>query len=404
MKQTTETLFREEYAQLVAMYCHRYGVVHLELIEDAIQDAFQKAVLLWPKNMPANPKGWIYTVSKNRLLDQLKASKPSETIDHIPDVPTEEMSPYEINDNKLKMMFACCHPGLAIGDQLLLSLKFLCGFGNQQIARVLLKSPSAVERSSSRAKLKFQSVVSSLEVPDVSELKVRLDAVLKVIYLQFTEGYKTTQGEGLVNKELCMDAIKLAEWVVGFKELETPNFYAVLGLMYFQTSRLEARTDAQGRVLTLEKQDRTQWNYHHIMQGTIYLSRSAVGNELSTYHIEAAVASYHAAAKSYETTEWEAIFDLYTQAFTLSPNPFYKLGQAIALSQLVEANECLKHVRAIENELPQSQYTFVLIGDLYKGIKKCAIAETYYQKAKDATANKAEKAFIQEKIVRLYLN
>lgn len=388
----------------MALYCHRFGVAHLELIEDAIQDAFQKAIIHWDREMPANPKGWIYTVSKNRLLDQLKRNNGGEALKEVPETVAAEMNPYEIKDNKLKMMFACSHPDLPIADQLLLSLKFLCGLGNRQIARVLLKSPAAVERASSRAKLRFQALVSSLEVPDVAELSNRLRSVLKVIYLQFTEGYKMTEGEGLINKELCTDAIKLAELVVSYKELETPDFNAVLALMYFQTSRLDARTDEEGRLLTLEHQDRKLWNYRYIMQGNIYFSRSAAGKVLSTYHIEAAVASYHAAASSFETTDWEAIFQLYTQALNLNGNPFYRLGQSVALSKLMPAQECLPQILEVLNELPDSQYTYVLLGDLYKGIQNCEEAERYYLKAKSATLNLAEKAFVQHKIDQLYRN
>jgi len=404
MELTADLIFREEYSKLVAIYCHKYGVSHLELIEDAIQDAFQKAVSLWPQQAPDNPKGWIYTVSKNRLLDKMKALKHNETTEGIPDIPYEEMNPYEINDNKLRMMFACCHPAINIGDQLLLSLKFLCGFGNRQIARVLLKSQGAIERASSRAKQKFQSVVSSLEVPEMHELSARLDAVLKVIYLQFTEGYKTTEGEGLVNKDLCIDAIKLAELVAGFKELENPKVNAVLALMYFQASRLEARVDMHGHVLTLEKQDRSKWNYHFIMQGDIYLGRCATGNEVTTYHIEAAIASYHAAAKNYAETNWAAIFDLYSRAIELSANPFYLLNRAIALSKLVPVQECLEYVLQVESTLPKNQYTFVFIGDLFKDMENNSKAGTYYQKALEYTSNRSEKDFIQEKLGQLFVN
>lgn len=404
MERTADLIFREEYSKLVAIYCHKYGVGHLELIEDAIQDAFQKAVTLWPQKTPDNPKGWIYTVSKNRLLDKIKALRQNETTDGIPDIPYEEMNPYEINDNKLRMMFACCHPAINISDQLLLSLKFLCGFGNRQIARVLLKSHSAIERASSRAKQKFQSAVSSLEVPEIHELSERLDAVLKVVYLQFTEGYKTTEGEGLVNKDLSIDAIKLAELVAGFKELENPKVNAILALMYFQASRLETRVDENGKVLTLEKQDRSKWNYHYIMQGDIYLGRCAVGEEVSTYHIEAAVASYHAAAKNYDDTNWAAIFDLYTRAIELSASPFYVLNRAIALSKLVPAKECLEYVLKVEASLPDSQYTHVFIGDLFKEVQKGDKAASYYQKALTLTSNQSEKDFIKRKLDALFVN
>ena len=398
----TDTLFREEYSKLVAIYCHKYGTHHIDLIEDAIQDTFYKAAQQWPEQTPEKPRAWIYAVSKNSLLDKIKGIKDTTAPEEaLQDWTDEPMNDYEIKDNKLKMLFACCHPELGVNDQLLLSLKFLCGFGNRQIARVLLKSHSAIEKASNRAKQRFQALVSSLEVPALSVLKERLDAVLKVIYLQFTEGYKQTEGDQLLNKELCFDSIKLAELIASFKELEGNKVNALLALMYFQASRLDARLDENGNQLAFEKQDRSQWNYHYIMQGNIYLSRSAIGPELSLYHLEAAIASYYAVAETYEETNWTAIFDLYQRALELSPNPWYRLNMLIAYSKIRSPEDCLESTLIVENELPKSHYTQIFIGDLLQASKKTSEARIRYLRALELTSNDGERKFIQEKLASL---
>lgn len=402
-----DIVFKEEYTKLVAVYSNQYGLSNLELIEDAIQDAFFKALKLWPVATPDNPKAWIRTVSKNSLIDKLRAKKDdyledqkemdivSSESDQLPETEAE------IKDDKLKMIFACCHPDIKVGDQLLLSLKYLCGFGNRQIARALLKSNTAIEKAVNRARGKFQSVVGHLNIPAVDDLVERLEAVIKVIYLQFTEGYKLSEGKELVNKALCIDAIKLAELLASYPALEKPQLNAVLALMYFQASRLDSRLDTKGNLLTLEHQDRGQWNYNYILQGNIYLSRAAAGQEVSLYHLEAAIASYHSTAATYKETNWAAIEDLYDLALAKTQNPNYFLNRLIARSYLTSADQALKETLGHEEELPNHHYSFVFLGDLFKRVGKPEEARRAYGKGLLLVSNELEKAFINSKIDQL---
>jgi len=394
--------FKEEFSKQVALLAHGFGVDKMELIEDAIQEAFYKALKIWPNSPPENPKGWIYRVARNNLIDKLRQKKHLSIDQYHYKISNEDElwnDPQHIRDNQLKMIFACCHPGLKTADQLLLSLKFLCGFGIGQIARALLKSPSAVEKAISRARVKFKQVAKNLEIPEVANLKDRIDGVLKVIYLQFNEGYKVSEGAQLINKDLCIDAIRLGEFLATYPELAVPELLALLALMYFQASRLEARMDESGNLLTLDQQDRKHWNYKYILQGNIYLSRAATGSKLSRYHLEATIASFHCASKSYDKTNWPAIVEWYDLAIRTKPSKSYRLNRLIAARQYMDAKTILDQVN--ESLLPNNQFTCIFLGDLNKDLGNNKTALAHYQNAGNFILNKPEKDFIASKIDQL---
>ncbi len=391
-------VFKQEYSKLVALYTHRYGFDKLEMIEDAIQDTFYKALRLWPGNPPENPKGWLRTVTRNHIIDRLREKTKLSNQAVMPDqqqVGGQWDDPKEIRDNQLKMIFACCHPRLKPTDQLLLSLKFLCGFGVNQISRVLYKSPAAVEKAVSRARHKFKSLIQDLEVPQVDALSDRLDGVLKVIYLQFTEGYKVSEGDHLVDHTLCLDAIRLAELLTTYRELEHPKLYALLSLMCFQASRLEARVNDQG-IVTLENQDRRKWNYGLILQGVIYLGRSMAVDTLSSYHIEGAIASYHCTSADYQSTNWQAIIEWYDLGLTMGDNPNYQLNRLIAYRQINSAKDTLAETD--QDKLPSNQFTQVFLGDLYLDSGQSARASKHYRKALAHKLSQPEESFIKTKL------
>ncbi len=394
--------FKEEFSKQVALLTHRFGVDKMDLIEDAIQEAFYKALKTWPNGPPQNPKGWIYRVARNNLIDKLRQKQHISIDQYEFKLSAEEdqwNDPQYIRDNQLKMIFACCHPDLKTADQLLLSLKFLCGFGSGQIARALLKSRSAIEKAIFRARMKFKKVATNLEIPNVADLKDRIDGVLKVIYLQFNEGYKVSEGTQLTNKDLCLDAIKLGELLVTYPDLSVPELSALLALMYFQASRLDARLDDDGNLLTLDRQDRKRWNYHYILQGNIYLSRAASGSKLSRYHLEATIASLHCAATSYDKTNWPAIVEWYDLAIRTNPNKSYRLNRLIAARQFLEVKTILKQVN--ESLLPKNQFTYIFLGDLYRDLGNNRTALVYYQKAGSLILSRPEKDFIAFKIDHL---
>lgn len=406
MEYKIDFVFKKEYTRLIAILVKRFGSQNIDLIEDAVQEAFFKAVKLWPTKKPDNPSGWIMLVAKNHLLDQLKKTdnkfKNDFSANRINQIAAQEMpAESEIVDSQLRMIFACSHPEIKPVDQLILSLKFLCGFGNGQISRALLKKPDAVAKALTRAKQKFRDKVRDFSVPGIEALKPRLTNVLRVIYLQFNEGYKVSQGDQLINKDLCWDAIKLAELIITHKHFNTPETNALLSLMYFQASRFHTRLDENNRLLTMEQQPRNQWNHKFILQGNIYLGRASVGDKLSHYHLEAAIASYHATAKSFKETNWQAIIQLYDLLLADGHNPVYLLNRLIALAQISPPEETLEIVKANEQYLPDNHITRVFVGGVYQQLNHLKQARESYHLALKKTENQLERQFILDKLESL---
>ena len=406
MEYKIDFVFKKEYARLIAILVKKFGSQNIDLVEDAVQEAFFKAAKLWPAKKPDNPAGWIMLVAKNHLLDQLKKADnkfkndlAESTINQIAggEMPAES----EIVDSQLRMIFACCHPEIKPVDQLILSLKFLCGFGNDQISRALLKKPDAVAKALTRAKQKFRSKFRDFSIPGIEALEPRLTNVLKVIYLQFNEGYKVSSGDQLINKDLCWDAIKLAELIITHKHFDTPETNALLALMYFQASRFHTRLDENNRLLTMERQPRSQWNHKFILQGNIYLGRSSVGERLSPYHLEAAIAGYHATAKSFQETNWQAIINLYDLLLADSRNPVYLLNRMIAFAQINSPEDTLALIKTNEHQLPDNHITRVFIGGIYQKLNNLQMARESYHLALQKTQNQLERQFIIDKLESL---
>lgn len=401
-----DIVFKKEYARLIAILISKYGNAHINLIEDAVQEAFLKALKIWPVQKPQNPAAWIMRVARNHLLDQFKKADfkfkkkldgSEKKVGSSLEMPKEQ----EIVDSQLRMIFACCHPDIKTIDQLLLSLKYLCGFGNAQIARALLKSPVAIEKALNRAKHNFRSKIKDLELPGIDELKERLSGVLKVIYLQFNEGYKVSAGDQLINRDLCWDAIKLAELITTHTPFDQPETNALLALMYFHASRFDTRLDDQNNLITLEFQDRAKWNQNLILQGNIYLGRASTGNTISNYHLEGIIASYHATAKSYEETDWRAIYSIYNSMLKNSFNPVYLLNALIAFGQFNAAEKTLSLVKSNKERLPDNHITYVFIGGLHEKSHNSELAKTAYNKALGKTKNQPERQFILKKLAGL---
>ncbi len=406
MDYTVDIVFKKEYTRLIALLIRKYGHQNLSLIEDAVQESFLKAVKIWPVKKPDNPSAWIMRVAKNHLLDQFKKAdfkykQQLITQDHEETFEVEMVNEQTIIDSQLRMIFACCHPKISRVNQLLLSLKFLCGFGNNQIARALLKTPVAIEKAINRAKQKFKTEIGSFEIPDIEELKGRLTSVLKVIYLQFNEGYKLSSGDSLINKDLCLDAIKLAEFMAGHKVFNLPEVNALLAIMYFHASRFDARLNENNELVTLEFQNRSKWNQHLILQGNIYLGRASRGDTVSKYHLEAIIASYHATAPKYSLTNWQAIYNIYEALLEINFNKIYYLNQLIAYSQFNSIESTLSLVHNHIEKLPDNHILFVFIGNLKQKSGKPNEARQAYSTALEKVTNELEKQFIQKKIDQL---
>src|SRR6266436_2944782 len=293
-----EHLFRHEAGKIVATLTRIFGIEHLNLAEDVVQEALARALQTWPfYGVPKNPSAWIMRASRNLALDVVRRrkvfqNKQAEIIrlmDRESIAPDEAIFPEEeISDDRLRLMFVCCHPAIPADAQVALALKTLCGFGVTEISRAFLTTDAAIAKRLTRAKQKIRAAQIPFEIPAGEELTQRLDSVLHSLYLLFNEGYKASSGNKLVREELCHEAIRLASLLAEHPAGNRPRTHALVALMLLNAARLPARTDPEGNILRLKEQDRSTWNQELIARGMQHLSMSAVGDELTTYHLQAA--------------------------------------------------------------------------------------------------------------------
>lgn len=405
--------FRHESARIVAHLTRKFGSDRLEHIEDAVQDSLLKAMQTWPfSGIPDNPSGWILVCSQNRLLDILKrksnTSKISLSTEGINDISddTQVNNPklaHQLNDDLLSMMFACCHPSLSAEFQVVLTLKILCGFGKREIAKALLKSEEAIAKSYTRARSKFKSNNTFLNVPIGKNLNDRLDSVLKVLYLLFNEGYHSLHEELLVRKDVCAEAIRLTQVILDHKLLKKPNVHALMALMCFQASRLSSRVNEQGALVILENQDRSLWSKELIQLGLYHIEKSAAFGILSEYHLQASIAAIHCTATSYKKTNWKQILLLYDVLLKVKPNEIVAINRIVAYGKVHGAHKALNELDLISHNknLLQNHLFFSIKASLYEETNNIEVAIKYYRSALTLIMNKTERTFIKGKIDRL---
>src|SRR5947209_19765376 len=289
---------------MVAILTRIFGLEHLSLAEDVVQEALGRALQTWPfYGVPANPSAWLMRTARNLALDVVRREKvfreKQGEIIHLIDRPSlapdaQVFSEHEISDDRLSMMFVCCHPVIPPDAQLALALKTLCGFSVAEISHAFLTTEVAIAKRLTRAKQKIQEAQVPFEIPVGDELTRRLDSVLQSLYLLFNEGYKASSGENLVREELCQEAIRLTELLAQHRAGNQPKTHALLALMLLNDARIPIRQDDKGNLLRLEEQDRSLWEQAMIARGMFHLRESATGAEISEYHLQAGIAACHA--------------------------------------------------------------------------------------------------------------
>ena len=377
----------------------------IDFVEDAVQEALYKAAKIWCyKQMPDNPSAWLYRVASNHLIDQLRRENKSVDWEENQQEKMEEVSlemdEDAIKDEQLKMIFACCHPSMKSQEQLMLSLKLLCGLSVKEIARALLKNEEATKKAISRAKLKFKNDVGDLVVPSGEDLKLRLEAVLQVIYLLFNEGYKATEGEKLLKNDLSEEAIRMAMLMLNEEACNTGDLNALISMMLFKAARFPARADKNGKLLTLEFQDRSLWRKDYIEWGWNFLQRSSVFPGRTAYQLEAAIASYYSNAVTYAKTNWKQILGLYDVLVLYKPSPVVKMSRIVVLSKLDGAQAALTQLHEIENEIKGNQSFEALKADLYAETKNWNKARFHLSVAVRQATNLTERRFLEEKLLK----
>ncbi|MDN5200893.1 sigma-70 family RNA polymerase sigma factor [Fulvivirgaceae bacterium BMA10] len=410
--QMVEHLFRHESGKVISHLTRKFGTQHIEIIEDAVQEALIKAMQLWPYHgAPQNPTAWILRVANNKLIDVLRRKKKMLTSEdgifeeeHNKLEPTEEMEVDEMNailkDDMLKMIFACCHPVLKAENQIILTLKILCGFGKAEIARALLKKEDAVAKAYTRAKAKLKNANVSLEVPEGEDLKNRLSVVLKIIYLLFNEGYTTSTDETLIRRDMCFEAIRLNKLLAENNFFHSAEAHALMALMHFHASRFDARLDANGKLLTLDQQDRKLWDTNLINLAIYHMSKSGEGQQISEYHIQAGIAASHCLSEDYQSTDWKQILSFYDILIKIKPAPIAALNRIVAFSKVHGAELALKELQKIEEGKHLDEYYLLhaIQGDLLIEMGKKNEARECIKKAMELTKNTTEKNHLKDKL------
>ncbi len=403
-----EHLFRHESAKLVAILTGLFGPDRLQMAEDVVQEVLVRALRTWPySGIPKNPAAWLMQAARNLAIDilrrdtlfQNKEEQIIATLEHWPSPTIPGTSPAandEINDDRLRMMFVCCHPEIPTDDQVALALKTLCGFSVGEIARAFLTTDAAIAKRLTRAKQSIRDARIPFAIPEGAELKQRLDGVLHCLYLLFNEGYKASAGEHLVRRDVCMDAVDLATLLVGHSAGRHPKTHALLALMLLNAARFPARMDAEQNVLRLQDQNRAAWDQKLIAHGMYHLALSGTGQELSPYHLQAGIAACHAAATDYASTDWRQILKLYDALCAMDDSPVITLNRAVVIGTIQGPEAGLLAIDAIPNRRKLESYylLYAVQAELKAQMGEVQTAAALYQKAAALTDIPSEKAFL----------
>jgi len=405
-----EHLFRHEAGKMIAILTRIFGVEHLSLAEDVVQEALARALQTWPfYGVPKNPSAWIMRASRNLALDVVRRrkifqSKQAEII-HLMDregiAPDEAIfSGEEISDDRLRMMFVCCHPVIPAEARVALALKTLCGFSATEISRAFLTTDAAIAKRLTRAKQKIREAQIPFEIPAGEELTQRLDSVLHSLYLLFNEGYKASSGNKLVREELCHEAIRLASLLAEHPAGNRPKTHALLALMLLNTARISTRQDGEGNLLRLNEQNRTQWDQSMIARGMFHLTRSADGDEISEYHLQAGIAACHTSARHYQSTDWRQILSLYDRLVELDGSPVVALNRAIVVANINGPKAGLEAVSAIGDlEKLNSYYLlYAVLGEFEMRLNRPQAAAKQFRKSFELAETKSERAFLFKRL------
>ena len=405
-----DRLFREEQGRAVATLIRVTG--DFDLAEEAVQDAFISALETWPqRGIPANPGAWITTTARNRAIDRLRRrrrlTEKTETLAREAALETElraiDTGPPEdemqIADDRLRLIFTCCHPALALEARVALTLRTLGGLTTPEIARAFLVPEPTLAQRLVRAKRKIRDAGIPYRVPPAELLPERLDGVLAVVYLVFNEGYAASSGDALIRKELCAEAIRLGRVVVSLLPDE-PEATALLALMLLHDARREARVGTAGELILLGDQDRSRWDAARIAEGRSLVARALEARRPGPYQLQAAIAALHDEAATPADTDWAQIAALYGTLQRMTPSPVVELNlaAAVAMADGPAVGLAMMDGIAASGELDSYPYLHAARADLLRRLERWSEAETAYRRALDLTSNGAERAFLEGRL------
>jgi len=396
---------------MVAALTRIFGVHNLALAEDVVQDAFCRALEVWPfRGIPENPAGWLMQTAKHRALDVLRRERTARTFAPelgrllasewtLAPIVEECFDDSVIKDDLLRMMFSCCHPRLPEEAQVALILNILCGFGAREIAAAFFTSDEAIHKRIARAKTTLAGSKRLFDLHDADFL-TRLSAVHRALYLLFNEGYHGASRESAIRTELCHEAIRLGRDLVAHPLTATPATHALAALMCLHAARLPGRVNAKGNLSPLDEQDRSRWDPELVAEGYRLLDAAAASGEVTEYHLEAAIAGVHANAQRTHGVDWPLIVALYDRLLTIRPSPVVALNRAIAVAQAEGPERGLQEIHAIADgsRLATYPFYFAALGELERRTDRHDLAREHFKAALALARNPMERRFFEQRL------
>ena len=397
-----ERLYREESRRVLATLIRLLG--DFDLAEEALHEAFRSAVEQWPRDgLPDNPRAWLVSAGRFKAIDNLRRQRRFQPLDEQAELPDENgaCEGELLEDDRLRLIFTCCHPALASDAQVALTLREVCDLTTEEIARAFLSSPSTLAQRIVRAKAKIREARIPYEVPGRSELPERLDAVLRVIYLVFNEGYFASSGDSLTRSQLSDEAIRLGRLLLEL--LPEPEVQGLLALMLLHESRRAARSGVDGEVILLKAQDRSLWNRELIAEGEALVLQALHSRRFGPYSLQAAIAAVHAEAASLEDTDWVQIVGLYDELLRLSPSPVIELNRAVALAMRDGEQAGLLEIDRLlaAGELDGYHLAHAARADLLRRLGRREQAIAAYRQALALAQQGPDRQFLQRRLEEL---
>ncbi len=410
IRELLDSLYRVDSGRILATLIRLLG--DFDLAEEAMHEAFAAALSLWPRSgVPDNPRPWLISTARFKAIDTLRRrarfdASQAELVRYLEAQwssaeRSNENEEDSFEDDRLRLIFTCCHPSLAPEAHVALTLREVCGLTTEEIAKAFLITPRTLAQRIVRAKAKIRETPIRYEVPTPQELPARLGAVLQVIYLVFNEGYSAAAGAEVTRAELTGEAIRLGRLLTELRP--EPEVIGLLSLMLLQESRHAARTSPTGKLILLENQDRSLWNREQIAEGVALLEKALKSRRFGSYTLQAAIAAVHAEAESVAVTDWRQIVALYDRLVRLQPSPVVQLNRAVAIAMRDGPEVGLTHIDAVleHGELANYYLAHSARADMYRRLGRTAEARSSYEKALALTQQEPERQFLQERIRQL---